>query len=105
MIGRRLTDDVIRETLDNGLTVLVKEFHVAPVVATSIWVTAGYFNEEDDEVGISHVIEHMFFKGTRLRPSPDRIASEIKSIGGDLTPGPSSASPHYYVPPPAAAFP
>ena len=66
------------ERLDNGLTVIVRENQLAPVVAINLWVRAGYFDEEDREVGISHVIEHMFFKGTSERPRPDQIANEIK---------------------------
>ena len=103
-MGRRLTDDVVREKLPNGLTVLVKEIHAAPVVALNTWVKAGYFNEEDDEVGISHVIEHMFFKGTRRRPAPDRIATEIKSLGGELNAGTYYDSTHYYFTLPSGAF-
>ncbi len=102
--GRSLTDDVIRERLPNGLTILVKEIHAVPVVALNIWVKAGYFNEEDDEVGISHVIEHMFFKGTRRRPAPDRIATEIKSLGGELNAGTYYDSTHYYFTLPSEAF-
>ncbi len=102
--GRRLTDDVVREKLPNGLTVLVKEIHAFPVVAMNVWVQAGYFNEEDDEVGVSHVIEHMFFKGTRRRPAPDQIATEIKSLGGELNAGTYYDFTHYYFTLPAEAF-
>jgi zinc protease len=101
---RRLTDDVTRERLPNGLTILVKESHAAPVVALNVWVKAGYFNEEDDEVGIAHVIEHMFFKGTPSRPSPDQIAREVKSLGGELNAGTYYDFTHYYFTLPAGAF-
>ena len=75
---------VTREKLPNGLTVLVAEKHDSPVVAINLWVRAGYFDEDDTQVGISHVIEHMFFKGTIDRPRSDQIATEIKSLGGTL---------------------
>jgi zinc protease len=103
-LGRRLTDDVVREELPNGLTVLVKEIHASPVVAINIWVKAGYFNEDDDEVGISHVVEHMFFKGTHGRPAPDQVAKEIKSLGGELNAGTYYDFTHYYFTLPSAAF-
>src|SRR5687767_175904 len=45
--------------LDNGLTVLLQENHVAPVVALNMWVKIGSVYERDDEAGISHVYEHM----------------------------------------------
>jgi predicted Zn-dependent peptidase len=57
--------------LDNGLTVLVREDHSAPVVAIVTHVRAGYFDEPDALVGISHVLEHMYFKGT-ARAGPAR---------------------------------
>src|SRR5690606_26349623 len=47
--------------LPNGLTVLIREDHSAPVVAIVTHVRAGYFNEPDRLVGISHVLEHMYF--------------------------------------------
>jgi zinc protease len=63
---------VTRTVLPNGLTVLVREDHGAPVVAIVTWVNAGYFDEPDSDVCISHVLEHMYFKGT-----PSRGVGEI----------------------------
>ena len=88
---------VAREVLPNGLTVLVEEDHTAPVVAINLWVRAGYFDEEDRVIGISHVVEHMFFKGTADRPRPDQIATEIKSLGGELNAGTYYDSTNYHV--------
>jgi zinc protease len=99
-----LTEDVVRHRLPSGLTILVKEEHSAPVVAISTWVKAGYFNEADDEVGISHVIEHMFFKGTHRRPRPDQIASEVKSLGGEINAGTYYDFTHYYFALPSSEF-
>jgi zinc protease len=99
-----LTSDVIRTKLPNGLTLLVKEIRELPVVAIDTWVKAGYFNEADDEVGISHVIEHMFFKGTRARPRPDQIASEVKALGGELNAGTYYDFTHYYFALPSESF-
>lgn len=72
-----------RYELSNGLRVLVREDHSAPVVAIFTHVLAGYFDEPDEWVGISHVLEHMFFKGTPTR-GPGEIAQETKSAGGYL---------------------
>ncbi|HEV7839533.1 MAG TPA: insulinase family protein, partial [Gemmatimonadaceae bacterium] len=55
---------VHRTILPNGLTVLIQEEHSAPVVAIVTYVKAGYFDETDDQNGIAHALEHMFFKGT-----------------------------------------
>jgi zinc protease len=95
---------VVKEVLPNGLTVLVAENHASPVVASNLWVRAGYFDEEDREAGISHVVEHMFFKGTPDRPRPDQIATEIKGLGGELNAGTYYDSTNYYVVLPAENF-
>jgi zinc protease len=70
-------------TLKNGLTVIVREQHAVPLVSVTTHVKAGYFDEEDRVSGISHVIEHMFFKGTAKRPVGE-IARETKALGGTL---------------------
>ncbi len=74
---------MVRTVLANGLTVLIRTSRTAPVVAVVTSVNAGYFDEEDDEVGISHVLEHMYFKGT---PSfgVGEIARETQAAGGYL---------------------
>lgn len=74
---------VTRTVLPNGLTVLVREDHSAPVVAIVTWVNAGYFDEADEDVGISHVLEHMYFKGTPTR-GVGEIARDTKASGGYL---------------------
>ena len=76
-------ETVHRTVLPNGLTVLVQEDRSAPVVAIVTWVKAGYFDETDEENGLAHALEHMFFKGTPTRGVGD-IAKETKSIGGYL---------------------
>src|SRR5438445_11601436 len=95
---------VVKEVLPSGLTILIDEDRTSPVVAVNLWVRAGYVDEEDAEVGISHVIEHMFFKGTPDRPRPDQIATEIKSLGGELNAGTYYDSTNYYVVLPAENF-
>lgn len=65
------------------MRVLIREDHSAPVVAIFTHVLAGYFDEPDEWVGISHVLEHMFFKGTPTR-GPGMIAQATKNAGGYL---------------------
>ena len=74
---------VTRAVLPNGMTVLVRPDHNAPVAAIVTWVNAGYFDEADLDVGISHVLEHMYFKGTPTR-GVGEIARETKASGGYL---------------------
>lgn len=90
------THDVRREVLDNGLTILVQRETSAPVVAVVVHVKAGYFDEPDEWIGISHVLEHMFFKGTTRR-GPGDIARETKSLGGYINAGTIYDRTSYYV--------
>ncbi|MBR9989788.1 MAG: insulinase family protein [Gemmatimonadetes bacterium] len=81
--------------LDNGLVVIVREDHSAPVVAVVTHVKAGYFDEPDTLIGISHVLEHMYFKGTQRR-GPGEIARETKGAGGYLNAGTIYDHTSYY---------
>ncbi len=59
----------IRKTiLDNGLTVLLREMHHAPVASLWVWYRVGSRNEHAGKTGISHWVEHMLFKGTPTYP-------------------------------------
>ncbi|NCJ06456.1 insulinase family protein [Synechococcales cyanobacterium C] len=63
-----LTSGVHHTVLANGLTVLLKEVHTAPVVSVQIWYRVGSRNEAPGLNGISHQLEHLMFKGTEARP-------------------------------------
>ena len=65
-------------TLDNGLRVIVHEDHRSPVVVSQIWYKVGSQDEPEGLTGISHVLEHMMFKGTaKLKPNEfSRIIAE-----------------------------
>ena len=64
--------------LENGLKLLVKEDHRAPIVVTQVWYKVGGSYEHDGITGLSHALEHMMFKGTEKYPSGEfsRIISE-----------------------------
>jgi zinc protease len=89
--------------LDNGLTLVVREDHSVPVVAIVTHVRAGYFNEPDRLVGISHVLEHMYFKGTERRGAGE-IAKETKAGGGYLNAGTIYDHTSYYTVLPSSAL-
>src|SRR3954470_4332060 len=73
---------VTMTTLDNGLTIIVREDHSAPVVSTQAWAMAGSIHEGKWlGAGLSHVLEHMLFKGTTTRPG-SRIDQEVQEAGG-----------------------
>lgn len=89
------TEGVSREVLPNGLTLLLKPDSSLGTVAVVTHVRAGYFDEPDEWVGISHVLEHMFFKGTRRR-GPGELAGEIQQLGGYLNAVTSYEKTVYY---------
>jgi len=69
-------------TLDNGLTLIVREDHSAPVVSAQAWANTGSIHEGRWlGAGLSHVLEHMLFKGTTTRPG-SRIDQEVQEAGG-----------------------
>jgi len=69
-------------TLDNGLTLIVREDHSAPVVSAQVWCKAGSIDEGNWlGAGLSHVLEHMLFKGTTTRAA-GRIDQEVQDAGG-----------------------
>lgn len=97
------TKEVHREVLANGLTLLVQPDHSAPVVSVVTHVKAGFFDEPDHWVGISHVLEHMFFKGTTRR-GVGAIARETKSAGGYLNAGTGYDHTSYFTVLPASGL-
>src|SRR5688572_17050293 len=96
-------ESVIKTRLANGLTVLVRRDDSAPVVAIVTHVKAGYFDETDDIVGIAHVLEHMYFKGTPTR-GVGEISKETKSAGGYLNAGTIYDYTSYYTVLPSSGF-
>lgn len=69
-------------TLENGLTIIVREDHSAPVVSAQAWANTGSIHEARWlGAGLSHVLEHMLFKGTTTRPG-SRIDQEVQEAGG-----------------------
>ncbi len=72
-----------KNKLANGLTVLVKETPGTKVATVQIWVKAGSIYEEKHEAGITHLIEHMIFKGTPTR-APGEVAGGIEAMGGQI---------------------
>jgi zinc protease len=93
----------MRSRLSNGLTVLIRRDSSAPVVAIVTFVSAGYFDETDDIVGIAHVLEHMYFKGTPTR-GVGEIAKQTKAVGGYLNAGTIYDHTSYYTVLPASGF-
>ncbi|MDI6781528.1 MAG: pitrilysin family protein [bacterium] len=78
------TEKPERVVLDNGLVVVFKEVHTAPLVAVQLWVKTGSIHEgEYLGSGISHLIEHMLFKGTKRR-GVGEIGRQVSASGGEM---------------------
>jgi len=67
--------------LDNGMKILVKEDHRAPVVVSQVWYKAGSSYETNGTTGVAHVLEHMMFKGTQ-KHGPNEFSKIISENGG-----------------------
>jgi len=81
--------------LENGITIVMEQLRAVRSVSLGIWVKVGSRHEEPQKSGISHFIEHMFFKGTHKRTAKD-IAIDIDSIGGDLNAFTSKENTTFY---------
>ncbi|MCG6864312.1 MAG: insulinase family protein [Thiogranum sp.] len=68
-------------SLDNGLKLIVKEDHRAPVMVSQVWYKVGSSYEHDGITGLSHVLEHMMFKGTEAHPAGE-FSQIISENGG-----------------------
>ncbi len=70
-----------REVLPNGVVLIAQEHRASDVVALQLWMRVGGRDETADELGLSHYLEHMLFKGTPTRP-PGSIDALIEGLGG-----------------------
>lgn len=77
------TDTSSIHKLENGLTVLLEPLPYLRTVAAGVWIAAGSANEEPRQAGVSHFLEHLFFKGTTKRTAR-QIMEAIESKGGHL---------------------
>lgn len=85
-----------KRILDNGIPVVMEQLRNFRSVIIGICVKVGSRNEKPEKNGISHFLEHMFFKGTKKRTARD-IAVEIDSIGGELNAFTSRENTVFYV--------
>ena len=89
-------NDTVRITrLDNGLNVISEEMASVETASAGVWVEAGARNETPKMNGVSHMLEHMTFKGTRKR-SALAIAEEVENVGGHINAYTSRENTAYY---------
>ncbi len=79
----------------SGLTVVTDAMAHLETASLGVWVGCGSRDEERDENGISHLLEHMAFKGTTHRTAR-QIAEEVEAVGGDLNAATSAETTAYY---------
>ncbi len=85
-----------KDTLSNGIRVVSETLPKSRSVSIGVWVKVGSRHEPPEFGGISHFIEHLFFKGTATRSAKD-IAIEMDSIGGEMNAFTSQETTTYYV--------
>jgi zinc protease len=90
-----------REVLGNGVVLITQEHRAADVVALQLWMRVGGRDEAPDELGLSHYLEHMLFKGTPTR-LPGSIDQLIEGLGGGSNAFTSYDFTHFDVVVPAA---
>src|SRR6478736_6954966 len=81
--------------LPSGLTVVTDSMPHLETAAVGVWAGAGGRDEQPNEHGISHLLEHMAFKGTTRRTAR-QIAEEIEAVGGDINAATSAETTAYY---------
>src|SRR5690349_3663955 len=85
-----------REVLPNGVVLISQDHRASDVIALQVWVRVGGRDETPDELGLSHYLEHMLFKGTPTRP-PGSIDAFIEGLGGQSNAFTSYDYTHYDV--------
>ena len=90
-----ISRNTVEHTLSNGLKVIIREDHRSPVVLSQIWYGVGSADESGNLLGISHVLEHMMFKGTKKVPN-DEFTRLSRNFGGSINAFTSTNYTNYY---------
>jgi predicted Zn-dependent peptidase len=85
-----------RKYLENSIPVVMEQVKSSRAFIIGIWVKIGSRHETSEQSGISHFLEHMFFKGTKKRTARD-IAVDIDSLGGDINAFTSREQTAFYI--------
>lgn len=82
--------------LDNGQTVVIKEVNSNPIVTLDTWIKTGSINETDENNGVSHFLEHLFFKGS-TNHAPGEFDKILETKGAITNAATSKDYTHYYI--------
>jgi len=91
----KLTPTTFETTLKNGLKVIIRKDHRSPMVMTQIWYRVGSSDESGNLLGISHVLEHMMFKGMQKVPD-DEFTRLSRMYGGRINASTFTNYTNYY---------
>ena len=89
--------------LDNGQTVVIQEVKTNPIVTIDTWIKTGSINENDQNNGVSHFLEHLFFKGS-TNHAPGEFDKILETKGAITNAATSKDFTHYYVTIPSKDF-
>ncbi|MCA1900443.1 MAG: insulinase family protein [Chloroflexi bacterium] len=98
-----MEEKITQVKLKNGMKVLLKEAHTAPIISSWLWYRVGSRDEPTGKTGISHWTEHMLFKGTKKFPAKV-LDKAISRDGGRWNAATSRDATHYYETMPADKF-
>jgi len=90
-----MENKITQITLKNGMKVMLKEIHTAPIISSWIWYRVGSRDESTGKTGVSHWTEHMQFKGTKKFPA-NILDKAISREGGRWNAATSRDATHYY---------
>jgi len=77
-------DAVQHRYLANGCECYLEQVDFAPLVTLQLWVKTGSIDEQPEEFGMAHVLEHMLFKGTERFPKTGDVARQVENAGGEI---------------------
>ncbi len=102
-LGAYADEKPVIKKLPSGQTVIVKQVTNNPIVTIDTWIKTGSVNENDSNSGVSHFLEHLFFKGTQKHPSGE-FEKLLEAKGATTNAATSKDYTHYYITIPSKDF-
>ena len=96
-------ENLQKHILDNGQTVIIKEVRSNPIVTVDTWIKTGSINENDENNGVSHFLEHLFFRGSKNH-APGEFDKILETKGAITNAATSKDFTHYYITIPSKYF-
>ncbi len=97
------SDNIQKFVLDNGQTVIIQEVRSNPIVIVDTWIKTGSINENDENNGVSHFLEHLFFRGSKNH-APGEFDKILENKGAITNAATSKDFTHYYITIPSKYF-